>query len=187
MDLTAFQRQTYELLGPRDTYLTPERTWVRVTFICLGLFALLLQASRSQRLILLATSKHPLYHLEVEQRHWPSTVLSVIITTMAKFTSSSLTKPSVTPPHLNRQHSYSTKQDGGRSQRSDASTVLASVASRTASPGRKSPTTTPLPSPSDDPNGSRRTSWEDCKLKRDGYISFPDFDQLSRQQDMKRS
>ncbi|EME43203.1 hypothetical protein DOTSEDRAFT_45179 [Dothistroma septosporum NZE10] len=95
-----------------------------------------------------------------------------------KFSQSSLTKGSITAPHLNRTHSYSTRQDGGRSQPGDATTVLANVASRGASPGRKSSSTSRQPSPTDHPSNGRRTSWEDCKLMRNGYISFPDFDQL---------
>ena len=104
-----------------------------------------------------------------------------------KLNQSSLTKCTVTPPHLNRQHSYGLRQqDGGR----NASSALATVASRTASPGRKSPTTTsPFPSPTDRvmmmPTAERRTSWEECKAKRDGYISFPDFDQLRESQQEK--
>ena len=29
----------------------------------------------------------------------------------------------------------------------------------------------------------RRTSWEECTRKREGYISFPDFDQLREERD----
>lgn len=98
-----------------------------------------------------------------------------------KLNQSSLTKCTVTPPHLNRQHSYGLRQDSGR----NATSALATVASRTASPGRKSPTTSPFPSPSDRMPSERRTSWEECKVKRDGYISFPDFDQLRESQQEK--
>ncbi|SMY27309.1 unnamed protein product [Zymoseptoria tritici ST99CH_1A5] len=79
----------------------------------------------------------------------------------------SLTKPSLTPPHLARQHSYSTRQDN--IHHSDATSVLSNISSRRSTPPR---------SPDERPQSDRRESWEDCKLKREGYVSFPDFDRL---------
>ncbi|EMF11838.1 uncharacterized protein SEPMUDRAFT_126249 [Sphaerulina musiva SO2202] len=94
---------------------------------------------------------------------------------MAVKISQSALKKSSAPPHLSRQDSYSAQRDQTASSRQvNATLVLASVASRASSPGRKSPTS-PLPSPGVN-GGGRRTSWEDCKVKRDGYVSFPDFD-----------
>lgn len=94
--------------------------------------------------------------------------------TMAVKISQSALKKSSAPPKLSRQDSYSVQRDQTASSRPvNASLVLASVASRATSPGRKSPTDS-LPSP----GSGRRTSWEDCKVKRDGYVSFPDFDDL---------
>ncbi|KXT16150.1 hypothetical protein AC579_5082 [Pseudocercospora musae] len=97
-----------------------------------------------------------------------------------KFSQSSLAKSSITPPHLNRQSSYSTRKDSGRAS-VDATSALANVASRTASPGRKSSSSSPLGSPTE-----RRTSWEDCKATREGYISFPDFDSVQSNFDCRR-
>ncbi|CZT21610.1 uncharacterized protein RCC_07474 [Ramularia collo-cygni] len=88
---------------------------------------------------------------------------------------------------LNRSHSYSTQQDGSRSLSGNASSTLADVVSRSASPGWKSPQVSPLPSPSEHSHPGRRTSWEDCMLKRAGYTSFPDFDQLRAQLESKKT
>ncbi|KAF2207161.1 hypothetical protein BST61_g6294 [Cercospora zeina] len=95
---------------------------------------------------------------------------------MAVKISQSALKKSSAPPHLSRQESYSVKRDPMGSLPVNASLVLASVASRATSPGRKSASSSPLPSPGSETG--RRTSWEDCKAKRDGYVSFPDFDDL---------
>lgn len=87
---------------------------------------------------------------------------------------SPLTAATITPPHLNRQPSANAIPETGKS-RTDATTVLANVASKTSS-RRKS----------ESPSGSldeRRPSWEECTQKRDGYVSFPDFDQLRAQQE----
>lgn len=45
----------------------------------------------------------------------------------------------------------------------------------------------PLPSPTGSAHSERRTSWEDCRQQRDGYISFPDFDQLRAEHEIKSS
>ncbi|KAK3069306.1 hypothetical protein LTR53_012462 [Teratosphaeriaceae sp. CCFEE 6253] len=88
---------------------------------------------------------------------------------------SPLTQATVTPPSLNRQHSHNA-QSGAPA---NASSLLASLRTRTGSPGRTaSPKSSQPSTPSDSPQAEHRTSWEDCKCQRDGYISFPDFDQL---------
>ena len=84
--------------------------------------------------------------------------------------SANRSKCPVTPPSIDRQHSYSTRPTD-ISRASDASAVLASVASRATSPPRK--------------DGSEpRTSWEACTEQRAGYISFPDFDLLRAENKM---
>ena len=101
---------------------------------------------------------------------------------------SPITAATITPPSLNRQHSYNSQANSNtnntstKRRQTDATTVLANVASRAASPRRKSDGNhSPLPSPLETPNtagSDRRISWEECMKKREGYISFPDFDQL---------
>lgn len=97
---------------------------------------------------------------------------------------SPLTAATITQPQLNRSHSYTSSPDQHQTTKTaNATAVLSNVASRTASPRRKSPSVSPLPSPSEQPSMERRTSWEDCVRKRDGYISFPDFDQLREERE----
>src|ERR1700761_7010020 len=86
-------------------------------------------------------------------------------------------KPAPLPPCVNRQN-HAPRPDGTRSSPTDAATVLANVASRAASPRRHSSSNSPLNTPSESPQRERRTSWEECMQKREGYISFPDFDAL---------
>ncbi|GAB7362375.1 hypothetical protein MBLNU230_g2700t1 [Neophaeotheca triangularis] len=92
---------------------------------------------------------------------------------------SPLTPSTITPPSLDRQHSYnSRKSPNNKPSPIDATSALAKVASRPNSP-RQTPASTPLASPSSElPAHHRRSSWDSCSHKRDGYISFPDFDQL---------
>ncbi|KAM0719372.1 hypothetical protein Q7P37_005277 [Cladosporium fusiforme] len=103
---------------------------------------------------------------------------------------SPLTPSTIPPPSINRQHSYTTNTDNNANsplgQRStDARNILSRVASRAASPGYNnhsggSPNNSPMNTPTpESPSATfeRRRSWEDCVHQRDGYISFPDFDQ----------
>lgn len=106
---------------------------------------------------------------------------------------SPLTPSTIPPPSINRQHSYNTNADNNATssplgQRStDARNILSRVASRAASPGysnsspnsaNSSPMNTPTPESPSASTFDRRRSWEDCVHQRDGYISFPDFDQM---------
>lgn len=101
---------------------------------------------------------------------------------------SPLTAATITQPQIVRQHSYTSSPEHSQKPKcGNATAVLATVASRTASPRRKSPPSSPLPSPAEQPSMQRRTSWEDCIRKRDGYISFPDFDQLKEEREQYRS
>ncbi|KAI7271953.1 hypothetical protein KC345_g7172 [Hortaea werneckii] len=106
---------------------------------------------------------------------------------------SPLTPSTITPPSLNRQNSYTARPDG--SHTSYASMALANLRSRSMSPARSGTTasshprmtgtglsTPPLESGSSSPTQDRRTSWEDCVHQREGYISFPDFDDQLRAQ-----
>ncbi|KAI6858154.1 hypothetical protein KC343_g4715 [Hortaea werneckii] len=106
---------------------------------------------------------------------------------------SPLTPSTITPPSLNRQNSYTARPDG--SHTSYASMALANLRSRSMSPARSGTTasshpripgtglsTPPLESSSSSPTQDRRTSWEDCVHQREGYISFPDFDDQLRAQ-----
>jgi len=99
---------------------------------------------------------------------------------------SPLTPSTITPPSINRQHSYTAAQPLKLSP-TDAKNILSQVASRAASPRRTSPTSSPLQSPTEVPHMERRRSWEDCVHQRDGYISFPDFDQLKESSSRTRS
>lgn len=81
---------------------------------------------------------------------------------------SPLTPSTITQPSINRQHSYNAAQPSP----TNAKNILSQVASRTASPRRSNSP------PTEVPEMQRRRSWEDCVHQRDGYISFPDFDQL---------
>jgi hypothetical protein len=104
---------------------------------------------------------------------------------------SPLTPSTITPPSINRQHSYNSNSGrpslspyGHRSASTDARNILSQVASRAASPRRSntSPSGSPLNTPAPESPTSvmeRRRSWEDCVHQRDGYISFPDFDQIN--------
>lgn len=89
---------------------------------------------------------------------------------------SPLTQATITPPSIDRQHSYNARA----TFLTTATAVLANLRSRSASPSstKSSPATTPLETPA---GTDRRTSWEDCTRQRDGYISFPDFDHLRAQ------
>lgn len=101
---------------------------------------------------------------------------------------SPLTKSKLTPPSLDRQHSYNEKKVLQQGLSGYAATVLASLRSRSMSPGRLATMstagnsmTTAATTPMEAPQIERRTSWEECMVQRDGYISFPDFDQLRAQ------
>ncbi|KAI7090358.1 hypothetical protein KC356_g1614 [Hortaea werneckii] len=105
---------------------------------------------------------------------------------------SPLTPSTITPPSLNRQNSYTARPDG--SHTSYASMALANLRSRSMSPARsgvtssRNPRTTGTgglstpPLENSSPTQDRRTSWEDCVHQREGYISFPDFDDQLRAQ-----
>ncbi|KAH9822717.1 hypothetical protein Tdes44962_MAKER04686 [Teratosphaeria destructans] len=86
-----------------------------------------------------------------------------------------ITPSTVTPPSLDRCHSYTTKTEKSTSK---ATAVLADLRYKSTSPG-SSPCNTPLASPLTE----RRTSWEETINQRDGYISFPDFDSLKAKND----
>lgn len=101
---------------------------------------------------------------------------------------SPLTPSTLTPPSLNRQHSYNTTANRRAVYSAKATAVLATLRSRSLSPGRpptrsESPKMSPPASPLDKPGAERRTSWEECMHQRDGYISFPDFDLLRAQEE----
>jgi len=102
---------------------------------------------------------------------------------------SPLTPSTITPPSLDRQHSYNVKTDPSQTSTGNATAVLTNLRTRSVSPAREgySPTvkskTSPVSTPLESPQTERRTSWEDCMHQRDGYISFPDFDLLSRQRE----
>ncbi|KAF2721299.1 hypothetical protein K431DRAFT_303517 [Polychaeton citri CBS 116435] len=95
---------------------------------------------------------------------------------------SPLTPPTITPPYINRQHSYNSRGQNMSTSPTDATSILAKVASRPHSPRRPSPMGSMASSVSSSseqrPHSTeRRRSWEDCKHQHDGgYISFPDFD-----------
>jgi len=111
--------------------------------------------------------------------------------TTATMKKSPLTPSTITPPSINRQHSYNSNSGrpslspfSHRSASTDARNILSQVASRAASPRRSntSPSGSPLNTPTPESPTSameRRRSWEDCVHQRDGYISFPDFDQIN--------
>jgi len=99
-----------------------------------------------------------------------------------------LTESKLTPPSLDRQHSYNEKKAHQQVSSGYAATVLANLRSRSMSPGRlftlsttSNSITTSATTPMEAPLVERRTSWEECMVQRDGYISFPDFDQLRAQ------
>jgi len=116
-------------------------------------------------------------------------------TTMKK---SPLTPSTIPPPSINRQHSYTSHSTNSnqtstplspRPASTDPRNILSQVASRAASPRRtnSSPSGSPYSYNSSPPvpespsllsTMERRRSWEDCVHQRDGYISFPDFDQV---------
>ncbi|KAK5706670.1 hypothetical protein LTR97_001660 [Elasticomyces elasticus] len=85
-----------------------------------------------------------------------------------------LTQATVTPPALNRQHSHNAPTCNTAS----ATAVLTILRTKNGSRS-SSPRSSPVSSPSDSPQTHRRTSWEDCRCQREGYISFPDFDELN--------
>lgn len=90
---------------------------------------------------------------------------------------SPITPPTILPPSINRQHSYTSDRPSPHGARPDtngsAKNILSQVASRTASPRRS------CAAPPPEAAMERRRSWEDCVHQRDGYISFPDFDEVS--------
>ncbi|KAK5108281.1 hypothetical protein LTR62_008596 [Meristemomyces frigidus] len=94
-----------------------------------------------------------------------------------------LTQATVTPPSLNRQHSYNSRTS---SASSNASAALSSIRTRSLSPqgtaSSSSPlsrtTSSPVSLTSGSPGMERRTSWEDCTRQRGGYVSFPDLDEV---------
>jgi len=114
-------------------------------------------------------------------------------TTTATMKKSPLTPSTITPPSINRQHSYNSTSTSTRpslspfslrSTSTDARNILSQVASRAASPRRSNttPSGSPLNTPAPESPTStmeRRRSWEDCVHQRDGYISFPDFDEIN--------
>ena len=114
-------------------------------------------------------------------------------TTTATMKKSPLTPSTITPPSINRQHSYNSTSTATRPSLSpvslraastDARNILSQVASRAASPRRSNttPSGSPLNTPAPESPTStmeRRRSWEDCVHQRDGYISFPDFDEIN--------
>lgn len=115
-------------------------------------------------------------------------------TTTATMKKSPLTPSTITPPSINRQHSYNSTSTATtrpslspfslRSASTDARNILSQVASRAASPRRSTatPSGSPLNTPAPESPTStmeRRRSWEDCVHQRDGYISFPDFDEIN--------
>ncbi|KAM0705047.1 hypothetical protein Q7P35_007834 [Cladosporium inversicolor] len=114
-------------------------------------------------------------------------------TTTATMKKSPLTPSTITPPSINRQHSYNSTSSSTRPSLSpfslrsasiDARNILSQVASRAASPRRSNttPSGSPLNTPAPESPTStmqRRRSWEDCVHQRDGYISFPDFDEIN--------
>jgi len=114
-------------------------------------------------------------------------------TTTATMKKSPLTPSTITPPSINRQHSYNSTATATRpslspfslrSASTDARNILSQVASRAASPRRSNttPSGSPLNTPAPESPTStmeRRRSWEDCVHQRDGYISFPDFDEIN--------
>jgi hypothetical protein len=121
---------------------------------------------------------------------YPTIDTTTTPTTMKK---SPLTPSTIAPASLNRQNSYTSNSNSTRpslspfahrSSSTDARNILSQVASRAASPRRSqtspsgSPLNTPIP---ESPTSAmeRRRSWEDCVHQRDGYISFPDFDQIN--------
>jgi hypothetical protein len=114
--------------------------------------------------------------------------------TTATMKKSPLTPSTITPPSINRQHSYNSTSTAAtrpslspfslRSASTDARNILSQVASRAASPRRSNttPSGSPLNTPAPESPTStmeRRRSWEDCVHQRDGYISFPDFDEIN--------
>jgi len=100
---------------------------------------------------------------------------------------SPLTPSTITPPSLNRQHSYKTTRQAGQETSGNATAVLTYLRTRSVSPDRRSPTKgsakSPVTTPLESPSMQRQTSWEDCVHQRNGYISFPDFDQLREQRE----
>nr|POE78522.1 hypothetical protein CFP56_60754 [Quercus suber] len=102
-----------------------------------------------------------------------------------------VTPPTVTPPSLNRQQSYSSSRNSTVGSASIASTFLANLRTRSMSPASSqhrsntSSKSATLSSSADAPPEVRRTSWEECKQHRDPsrYISFPDFDELRHHQE----
>jgi hypothetical protein len=121
---------------------------------------------------------------------YPTIDTATTTTTMKK---SPLTPSTIAPASLNRQNSYTSNSNSTRpslspfahrSSSTDARNILSQVASRAASPRRSqtSPSGSPLNTPTPESPTSameRRRSWEDCVHQRDGYISFPDFDQVN--------
>ena len=121
---------------------------------------------------------------------------------LANMKKSPLTPSTIPPPSINRQHSYTSHSTSNRTSSTpmsprpastDPRNILSQVASRAASPRRtnSSPSGSPYSYNSSSPPGpesptllsssttmERRRSWEDCVHQRDGYISFPDFDQV---------
>lgn len=99
---------------------------------------------------------------------------------------SPLTAATIPPPSLNRQTSHNAQADLTRvSSSTDATTVLANVVSRKTSPQRCSSKSAQSSANSSPAPESRRVSWEECMQKAeavDGYVSFPDFDQLKAEQ-----
>ncbi|KAF2720411.1 hypothetical protein K431DRAFT_295257 [Polychaeton citri CBS 116435] len=129
---------------------------------------------------------------------------ATISSTTSKTKRSPITPSTITPPSVDRHHSYTAKPSPSLSVSSvspstrltplstssstKAKTILAKVASRPSSPGRTCPTASMHSPPearrdweregeSERPQcGERRRSWEDCKRQADGrYVSFPDF------------
>ena len=131
-----------------------------------------------------------------------TTITTTTTNILANMKKSPLTPSTIPPPSINRQHSYTSHSTSNRTSSTpmsprpastDPRNILSQVASRAASPRRtnSSPSGSPYGYNSSSPPGpesptllsssttmERRRSWEDCVHQRDGYISFPDFDQV---------
>ena len=147
----------------------------------------------------------PNKHNNTSQSSWDQSMTTLTLDTVSPYPNintyntatmkkSPLTPSTITPPSINRQHSYNSTSTAAtrpslspfslRSASTDARNILSQVASRAASPRRSNttPSGSPLNTPAPESPTStmeRRRSWEDCVHQRDGYISFPDFDEIN--------
>ncbi|KAK1813126.1 hypothetical protein LTR12_012511 [Friedmanniomyces endolithicus] len=89
---------------------------------------------------------------------------------------SPLTQATITLPALNRQHSHNAQTCATANAAAVLTRLRPKQDSRSSSPKSSSVSSSPSGSPS---QAERRTSWEDCRCtKREGYVSFPDFDRV---------